>query len=455
MAAGGELTRDHQLFQIGNAAGVAVLEREIVQRYLAGAITGEQFVVAGSGAEFIGYRNAVTATERYMLAHRAVEAPELLDVGLVPAEFDLAGAMNRVMSTLGALDRVRELDRPQYEIDRVFARIVGNYATWAARAVQQASRDTIIASCDAASSRWRRVSDGNPCAWCAMLVGRGPVYRTRESAGRVVGRENNRGTAQFKATGELWYGGTVTRGARAGQDRTRGTRDIGEKFHDNCGCTVREVTGAWAPTVTEQGFVDLYADAVAKCEAEGLPVTSANVTRAMRELGPGVVHDAVETQTGGKGGGGKPLVPRAEISDGDRYPDDQDGKSIPFRPSEVIGLDESLEHILHGDPGYRSGGHLYSTVVENMFEGKIAFPQSWTEQQIEQVCRYVIGDATRVISRGQRFLLTATVDDVQVTVQVIHRASGPVVRTAHPDGGVGVMRVHNGALSPVALESSA
>ena len=121
----------------------------------------------------------------------------------------------------------------------------------------------------------------------------------------------------------------------------------------------------------------------------------------------------------------------------------------------MIGLDESLEHILHGDPGYRSGGHLYSTVVENMFEGKIAFPQSWTEQQIEQVCRYVIGDATRVISRGQRFLLTATVDDVQVTVQVIHRASGPVVRTAHPDGGVGVMRVHNGALSPVALESSA
>ena len=64
MAAGGELTRDHQLFQIGNAAGVAVLEREIVQRYLAGAIAGEQFVVAGSGAEFIGYRNAVTATER-------------------------------------------------------------------------------------------------------------------------------------------------------------------------------------------------------------------------------------------------------------------------------------------------------------------------------------------------------------------------------------------------------
>lgn len=759
MAAGGELTRDHQLFQIGNAAGVAVLEREIVQRYLAGAITGEQFVVAGSGAEFIGYRNAVTATERYMLAHRAVEAPELLDVGLVPAEFDLAGAMNRVMSTLAALDRVRELDRPQYEIDRVFARIVGNYATWAAGAVQRASRDMIIASCDAASSRWRRVSDGNPCAFCAMLAGRGPVYRSRESAAGVVGHTHRnksglvysgrkRGTRSIgeryhnncvigstivdgppsEVAMRRWYEGEVVvirvadgqeltitpnhpvlttrgwvpagelnevdqvltgtraewahldipheddgptriqdvwgssrmralgampvspedfhgdgsgsksevdvvlpngefphvvdtvrvehygkpifpwtlapdgpialaseglgvqltqrgrasaesclscgslgssliwghgRGDQAGSltgsanrdtgldessldgwarrvqrlgqsldglaglvsaydlgainvgprraghprfdpvaaenvaDRRRVYADLGRDLAhrlsggvraqrivglirtrwsghvynlqtaegwysanriivSNCGCTVEEVTGTWTPTAEEQRFVDLYADARAKCEADGVPANVENVTRAMRELGDGIVHDAVKpkTQVGGSDSGGPP-TPRTKISDGDRYPDDQDGKPIPFRPSQVIGLDESLEHILHGDPGYRSGGHLYSTVVENMFEGKIAFPESWTEQRIEQVCWSVIRGATRVISRGQRFLLTATVDDVQVTVQVIHRATGPVVRTAHPDGGVGVMRVHDGALSPVALESSA
>lgn len=31
--------------------------------------------------------------------------------------------------------------------------------------------------------RWIRVTDGDPCAFCAMLAGRGPVYLTKDSAG--------------------------------------------------------------------------------------------------------------------------------------------------------------------------------------------------------------------------------------------------------------------------------
>lgn len=30
---------------------------------------------------------------------------------------------------------------------------------------------------------WIRVTDGDPCSWCALLAGRGPVYRTEQSAG--------------------------------------------------------------------------------------------------------------------------------------------------------------------------------------------------------------------------------------------------------------------------------
>jgi hypothetical protein len=30
---------------------------------------------------------------------------------------------------------------------------------------------------------WQRVTSGNPCAFCAMLASRGPVYKSRESAG--------------------------------------------------------------------------------------------------------------------------------------------------------------------------------------------------------------------------------------------------------------------------------
>lgn len=60
---------------------------------------------------------------------------------------------------------------------------------------------------------WRRVSDGNPCAWCAMLIGRGAVYKSRRSATSVVGR---RGVA--RGTGPQ-------------------ARAIGQSYHDNDGCT--------------------------------------------------------------------------------------------------------------------------------------------------------------------------------------------------------------------------
>ncbi|MDN5931872.1 MAG: hypothetical protein L0I24_12555 [Pseudonocardia sp.] len=29
---------------------------------------------------------------------------------------------------------------------------------------------------------WIRVTDGDPCAWCALLAGRGPVYRSEQTA---------------------------------------------------------------------------------------------------------------------------------------------------------------------------------------------------------------------------------------------------------------------------------
>lgn len=36
---------------------------------------------------------------------------------------------------------------------------------------------------DSRVQRWIRVTDGDPCAFCAMLAGRGPVYLTEDSAG--------------------------------------------------------------------------------------------------------------------------------------------------------------------------------------------------------------------------------------------------------------------------------
>ena len=42
-----------------------------------------------------------------------------------------------------------------------------------------------MAAKDALAVGWRRVSDGHPCAFCAMLASRGFVYHTAETAGSM------------------------------------------------------------------------------------------------------------------------------------------------------------------------------------------------------------------------------------------------------------------------------
>ncbi|MEV0031426.1 hypothetical protein [Nocardia sp. NPDC050793] len=84
-----------------------------------------------------------------------------------------------------------------------------------ARHVQQAARDTVVDTAEAAGEEigWARVLSGaESCAFCAMLASRGPVYKSDKSALTVVGRKT------------------------AGGSRPRGTRELGESYHDNCDC---------------------------------------------------------------------------------------------------------------------------------------------------------------------------------------------------------------------------
>lgn len=107
-------------------------------------------------------------------------------------------------------------------------------------------RDVVWKSAEKAGGRWRRVSDGNPCSWCAMLVTRGPVY----------------------------------------SKTTATTTQAGRSYHYACGCTAEEVFGEWQPTPQEQAYIDLY-DAVHEPGD-----TAEQVTAKMRAYGQGVVHDA-------------------------------------------------------------------------------------------------------------------------------------------------------------------
>ena len=96
---------------------------------------------------------------------------------------------------------------------------LGEMATRAHLEVLNAGREVIRAS----SPRWRRVTDGNPCGFCAMLASRGPVYGSAEKAGSG-----------------------------------------GNRYHARCGCTAEPFEGdfdEWEPTPDEQRFIDAY-DAV-------------------------------------------------------------------------------------------------------------------------------------------------------------------------------------------------
>ena len=92
------------------------------------------------------------------------------------------------------------------------------------------------------SAGWRRVPDGNPCAFCAMLVTRG-VYRTARAAGQ------------------------------------------GRAWHRGCGCGCEEVFGEWTPTDREQRYIDAYDAAAERLDKLGLPHTQQNILPLMRERG--------------------------------------------------------------------------------------------------------------------------------------------------------------------------
>lgn len=92
---------------------------------------------------------------------------------------------------------------------------------------------------------WRRVTDGDPCTFCAMLAARGPVY----------------GKDTALSTGE------------------------GLRYHGHCGCTAELVYREWQPTDMEQFYIDEYDRAAAEVDALGLPRTQQNLLPRMRQNG--------------------------------------------------------------------------------------------------------------------------------------------------------------------------
>lgn len=144
--------------------------------------------------------------DRYLRQHAALNGVSLDPVG-VQWDPQRAETSLRVAGPVAFKTHMRETG----DVDgswRTMRVTIGGAAT---RLALSGERDMVI---DSIFRRpqvvgYRRVTDGSPCAFCAMLASRGAVYLSRERAEQVVGR-----------------GGFA-----------RGTRAIGESYHDSCNCT--------------------------------------------------------------------------------------------------------------------------------------------------------------------------------------------------------------------------
>lgn len=94
---------------------------------------------------------------------------------------------------------------------------------------------------------YQRMAKPGCCAFCAMLASRGAVYTSEAAAGKVVGR----GVPIPRKR---------RRGGQAGGTQTRGTRAIGEDYHDDCRCTAVAVHESRAQAMEDAAaqWADIY-----------------------------------------------------------------------------------------------------------------------------------------------------------------------------------------------------
>lgn len=210
----------------------------------------------GSGLNWLASNVALTSqfqaqssdtTAAYIDRYRAAEGISAAGPVVTPS-FD-AALTSQILLVAGPL-RVKALVGSGMSGPDALARAKSGYAGMLRRQVLMGGRETIDLTTeqDQQATGWRRVSDGDPCAFCAMLCSRGPVYRSAKAAGDPV------------AGGGLHY-------------------------HSHCGCHAEIVYGSWKPNEREQGFIDQYQRAARQANAAGFARTQQSVLPRMRANG--------------------------------------------------------------------------------------------------------------------------------------------------------------------------
>jgi hypothetical protein len=143
-----------------------------------------------------------------------IEEIERLEEEIARLEAEAEKEAATALAALGPLNQQKLIDQIEDDITAAEAKAAeadahakagARQAAATARVVQDGARSTIwnVAERDKRVIGYVRLSrTGTPCGWCAMLISRGPVYRSQDSA-------TYKGAASY---------------------------DDGDKYHDNCNC---------------------------------------------------------------------------------------------------------------------------------------------------------------------------------------------------------------------------
>lgn len=128
-------------------------------------------------------QSAVLARTAYMDARQAA--------GVADGDFDPEGPLHLAIDRLEAsLDVTGPVEfkkaiaagkTPQQAMDAAAVRMVGSTQYLTLEGGRQVMQRSVEA--DERATGYARVTDADPCAWCAMLASRGPVYKSAKTAG--------------------------------------------------------------------------------------------------------------------------------------------------------------------------------------------------------------------------------------------------------------------------------
>lgn len=90
---------------------------------------------------------------------------------------------------------IRAGQSPEKALDTMAVNLTGSASTLALEGGRETVRDAVLSDDEAIG--WARVADADPCAFCAMLISRGAVYRSRETAGAAKNKQFE-GEGMFK-----------------------------------------------------------------------------------------------------------------------------------------------------------------------------------------------------------------------------------------------------------------